>query len=292
MILSVCLQRDGNGTSTIIITLVIQTVRCNPSSSIIRQIDDRILWRERTLCTDNLSTILSFVNIAGQRQEVAVPLHGQSSNGGSLNTPIVSLGQEHQALQISSSRNNDFAVTLYTRQNNTLSSLDSDNLRSTISSLHSPTDISRLLESTITVVDVEATSGLIGNVIHTISTVEAILTINTINTINTISTVCTISAYSLVVSLQTVLVPVTVLTNSPNISRSTILTTLDGLCGTIAQGKNNVFAALLNTSDNDTLILQTLERLDSSSIRCNRLLQTLDVVIVVLTGNEHTRNSE
>ena len=292
MILSICLQRDGNSTSTIGITLVLQTIRCSPSSSVIRQIVDRILRRERTLCTDNLSTISCLVNIGGQFLGDIIPLHSQSSNGGSLNTPIISLGQEYQALQISSSRNNDIAVTLYTHQDNALSSLDSNDLRSAINVLLSPTDRSRLLEGTVTVVDVEATSRLVGNVIKTVSTIEAILAILAIGTVSTIDTILTVSTYSLVVSLDTVLVPETVFTNSPNISGSSILSTLDSLCGTITKGKNNVFSVLLNIRDNDTLILQALERLDSSSIRCNRLLQTLDFVIVVLTGNEHTRNGE
>ena len=76
-----------------------------------------------------------------------------------------------------------------------------------------------LLESTVRVVNVEVACLRVGIVVDT---VLAILTIGAIGTISTISTILAILTKCIVLSLSSVLVPVAVGSDSPNVSIGTI----------------------------------------------------------------------
>ena len=210
-----------------------------------------------------------------------------------LNTIEVELGNEYQALQraIQSNRNRS-NVTVRINQTAQSQSVVAAipccvNNRITSTTLVAPLNIGLSLctsvriylpEVTILLRNVVATILTIGTTRCALRTLRTCRTLLALRTLRTCRTLLALFALGFVLGLGTVLVPVTVVTDSPNVTvltistSSTILTIVDGISLTIAQGNRNTTGGLIHSGQQIALGNLTLNRFD-------RLFETINLCL-------------
>ena len=227
-----------------------------------------------------------------------------------LNTIEVELGNEYQALQraIQSNRNSS-NVTVRINQTAQSQSIVLAipccvNNRIASTTLVAPLNVSLGLVASVRInyIEIAILTGNVVNAILTIGTTRCALrtlrTLRTCRTLLALFALFTLVALGFVLGLGTVLVPVTVVTDSPNVTvltistSSTILTIVDGISLTIAQGNRNTTVGLIHSSQQIALGNLILNRCDRLFETINLSLQVLDVVIVVLTRNKCATSSK
>ena len=210
-----------------------------------------------------------------------------------LNTIEVELGNEYQALQraIQSNRNSS-NVTV--RINQTAQSQSvvlaipcCVNNRIASTTLVAPLNIGLSLCTSVRIYLPEVTI-LLRNVVATILTIGttrcasvtlvalvALVALSASVTFVTLVALVAFFANGFVLGLGTVLVPVTVVTDSPNVTvltSSTILTIVDGISLTIAQGNRNTTGGLIHSGQQIALGNLALNRFD-------RLFETINLCL-------------
>ena len=124
--------------------------------------------------------------------------------------------------------------------------------------------------------------------LHTILIPVAIGSDCPLDSILTVLTVCSVFTKCIVLGLCAILVPVTIFTDGPH---NCVGTVGDGVLLAIAERDLNTITNLLNFCDHTTIGNQGVDLVERLFVGVQLLLKTGNVIIIVLTGREHTHGS-